>query len=142
MEYSEELLRGIQNKDYVENGYALAHAFYFEDNPSRTDDNKEQSINWFDDEGALEQIFELRKDNGEFKFKKGYVKLKRSKLDEISLKPVVNHTLSYERHPIPDKNQYHGNILLKKEVPSNISKMIAAWLAMECTSVKPNPNVQ
>jgi hypothetical protein len=127
--YPNELIRGIPNTSYLENDYPNARLFNeFGENPDRDDDNDEASINWQDDQGALDLIFDQKKDNGEFQFKIGGAILSRSELDRLCKKPQTKGLLSYERRDIPG-NKYHGNILLKKGTSKSMKNMIASAIA-------------
>ena len=83
----------------------------------------------YDDENALKLIFEQKKDNGEYQFKVGAVILSKIELDKLCKRPQLIGRLSYERRKITG-NEYHGNLLLKKDTSKKIRFMLASSLAM------------
>lgn len=134
MDFPEELLRGIPNKDFVEkDGHPTSNLFYFEkrDNNVRQDGFIEESINWYDDPKALEVLIQQKKENDKFQFQYGAVILLKSELDRLISKPTVGDTLSYERRKL-DGNDYHGNLLLHQSVDKPKMKRIAASIATIC----------
>lgn len=143
MNFADELLRGIPNKQFVDSdGSPSASLFHFGTKSNilhREDGFHEESINWHDDQGAKNLIFAQKKENGELQFKAGIAVLIRKELDHIRSLPLVkNYQLFYERKAI-DGNEYHGNLLLKSNTPTPIMKKIAAMIAMTVDEVIPAP---
>jgi len=139
MDYPENCLRGVPNSTYINaNGLPTTHLFYFEDEDKRDDGWIEQSINWEDDNKAIELIFNQKKSNGEKQFKAGAAILIRERIDWVKKTAAANSLLSYERKP-EDGNPYHGNLLLKNEVLNPIMKQIAAGLALAAVRVESPP---
>ena len=138
MDYPEKFLRGIPNNSFMEEGYPNAELFkQFDENPERTDDYTEISINWNDDEGALDTIFnQKKKDKDEYQFKVGAAVLSKVELDRLCKKPQVKNGLCYERRKV-EGNDYHGNILLKKDTSKPLRNLIASSLALCVEEVKP-----
>ncbi len=131
MSYSTKLIRGIFNEQYIQSdGTPTANLFFFNNQPpaERTDNNFEESINWHDDELAIQNILELEKEPGVKKFKSGAVILFRSKIDSVS-RELAEGKLSYERDKKPE-NDYHGNLLLDKSVSKPKMRLIAACIAL------------
>jgi hypothetical protein len=136
MDYPIELIRGIPNNTYLENGYPNTRLFNECDvNPGREDDYYETSINWKDEDQALMLIFDRKRDNGEYQFKVGGAILSTFELDRLCKKPQIKGLLSYERR-IVEGNIYHGNILFKKETPKSMRNMIASAIAFCVVDVK------
>ena len=96
----------------------------------------EQSINWEDDESATEFTLNQRRDDGELQFKTGVAIIPRAEVDRLNRQPTVSGILSYERQTLED-NPYHGNILLRSDVPKPTMKKIAAGLALAVSQFIP-----
>lgn len=135
MAFPDHCIRGIPNQTYLTDAETVAtHLFYFEDDQFARDDGwTEQSVNWRDDDKAIQLIFNQEKTNGEKQFRGGAAIVPRDELDRLAELPRVNGELSYERRASVD-NPYHGNILLRTGFPKAIMKQIAASLAL-CASV-------
>jgi hypothetical protein len=135
--YAIELIRGIPNYDCIDNeGRASALLFQF-DNNDRPDGYLEVSINWYDDDNALNAIFNQKKRNdaNTYQFKIGAAIISRIRLDSLIRSPNAKDALSYERNIIDD-NPYHGNILLKPNLAKNIKTMLSGSIAMCVESIK------
>ena len=134
VDYPDKFARGIPNDSYLEDGLPASHLFYFEANAScepRDDRCNEVSVNWCDDDGAVEQLLRQAKADGTLQFKAGAVLLSKEKLDYLMHTPLVSNRLSYERRAIPG-NSYHGNLLLTSDTPKSLMKRIAASIATMC----------
>lgn len=113
MYYPDEFIRGISTIDCLDkNGRVSAALFQFEE-VEHNADYLEMSINWYDDDGALTEIFERRKDNGALQFRFGATILSRHELDASLLHSFCDGVMKYRRDELPD-NPYHGNLLLLK----------------------------
>jgi hypothetical protein len=131
MKYPEKLIRGISSSDYIDQeGRVSAQAFQFDD-MGRDDGLLEASINWYDDEGALEKLLNQKKQGQDdvYQFKAGAAILSRAWLDDTIARPNAQGTLSYERASIED-NPYHGNLLRKQGLSKAIYTMLSASIAM------------
>ena len=66
--FADELIRGISTKDGVVSGFVTASAFQF--NPQKREDEfgEEASINWLDDDGAIKEALNKKKQNGNKQF--------------------------------------------------------------------------
>jgi len=136
MSYPENCLRGISDPGHIlEDGSLSSAAFNFSET-IRDDGWKELSINWDDDENCKEILLDQKKGNGELQFKAGYAILPRNELDHLSNQPMVNGILSYERLPL-ENNKYHGNILLRGNLPKPTIKKLQAGLALIVSRVVP-----
>lgn len=135
--YPDEFLRGIPNKDFISDGQVLANAFQFED-LSREDKQSELSINWLDDEGAIQVALDQRKANGKIQFVGGIARLKRSMV-KLVLTNIRQNAVSYERDQLPG-NPYHGNILIDSSIEKPIRLLIMNGLALAAgTNIIPQP---
>ncbi len=137
MKLPDNCIKGIPNRDFIlDNGFPATHLFHFEEKHARSDGWIEQSINWEDDDVAIEFTLSQKKDNGERQFKAGVAIISRDEIDRLNEKPTVKGALSYERHTLPN-NCYHGNILLQAGIRKPRMKMIAAALALHVSKVIP-----
>lgn len=146
MDYPENCLRGIPNKDFLaEDGSPGSHLFYFPKEDRRTDGLIPKSINWEDDEHVLTYTLNQRRTDGEFQFQAGVVRVPRAELDRLARQPTVEGLLSYERQEIKGNesisdNPYHGNLLLKVSVSPSTMRKIAAGIALAVSHVIKRPN--
>ena len=157
MEYPNTYLRGISSDDIqflnppingsdirIPTLNVFSGGFY--PNEARQDDFEELSINWIDDECAFDVAFnQINPKKDTYQFRGGVGVYDLCKLKSIVSNPMYNGVLGYERAPIPD-NQYHGNILMRKDVATDksmksIQYMICASIAVDCIVVKKNPNI-
>lgn len=94
--------------------------------PPRKDGFCELSINWIDDDGAIELLFTQLSDNGDYQYKGGVCIVDLTAYILL----IKNYGyLSYERQKVPG-NDYHGNLLMDKErLPDPIKKIIYSVLA-------------
>lgn len=136
--YPKEFLRGIANKDFIDNGHVLHSAFQFDDT-GRADGNWEASINWLDDDGAITLALNQRKDNGKLQFSGGVARI------DLSYAKMVLHNFSqvgfsYERAPL-ENNKYHGNLLLDNSLSKQTRQMLMHGLALAAgTNIIPQTN--
>jgi hypothetical protein len=130
MEFPERIIRGVPNTDFVdENGKVTAALFRFTD-VKREDGFFEVSINWYDEEEALNCILNQTKEGGELQFKCCAAILQRSKLDLFINISNLKDVLSYERSPLVD-NKFHGNLLRKDgELSKSRKNMISGGIAL------------
>ena len=104
--YPEEILRGISNNNsqfITEEGYPTQAAFQFDDydTTTRDDDYCELSINWVDDEGAVEVLLnQVNKRKNCPQFQGGYCRFPRLALLVAMRDYISNKHLAYERRPI------------------------------------------
>jgi hypothetical protein len=141
MDFPEHCIRGIPNKDFIsDDGIIGSHLFHFKKEHNRQDGWCEQSINWNDDENAISFTLKQKKKDGEIQFKSGLLLLPRNEIDRLITRPAIANSLSYERD-ILDDNKYHGNLLLKNNVPTRLMKQIAAGLALIYSERIDNNNV-
>lgn len=130
MAFPDNCIRGIKSTTYLDSdGTLAANAFYFQSETERTDEWREESINWEDDDRAIEFTMNQQKLDGELRFKAGIAILPRVEIDRINTRSILRGFLSYERRSLVD-NPYHGNILLRKDVTKNAMKKIASALAL------------
>lgn len=135
MPFPDNCIRGIPNASFiVEDGSVGSHLFHFKDEHHRDDGWIEQSINWEDDEKAIEFTLNQKKEDGDVQFQAGVVIIPREEIDRLNRRPTVNGVLSYERQPL-ENNPYHGNILLSENVPKHTMKKLAAGLALAVSRI-------
>ena len=131
-QFPDSFIRGISSADYVdEDGRASAALFQFLD-MNRADEFYESSINWYDDENALQLIMEQRKENDEqiYQFRYGAAVIERYDADRIMKNPLYMNVFGYERSEL-DNNKYHGNLLRKdNNLEKRIRNIIASSLAL------------
>jgi len=136
--YPDLLIRGIPSKDCLDPDGLLPSTQLFQFNKpesARLPGYREESINWYDDEGAITHTFNQTKEDGiTIHFKVGIAILCRSELDRIRNNPNVRQQFGYERHPLTG-NAYHGNMLLKMDTPKHLVRKIAAQLALNVTEI-------
>ncbi|MCJ7506104.1 hypothetical protein MUP05_06510 [Candidatus Bathyarchaeota archaeon] len=84
-----------------------------------------------DDDSVIDFTLRQTKDNGEQRFKVGVAILPRSELDKIKKRHFLTQPLEYER-AATQENPYHGNLLLKGEIASQVKNMIRHTLALAC----------
>jgi hypothetical protein len=126
MPFPEYCLKGIKAKDCIsEEGEILAPLLYFDKDV--TSGSWRQSVNWQDDDLAIDFTLAQKRSDETLLFKYGLVSLSRSDIDRIKGRPYVNGALSYDREPLPS-NPYHGNLVLEDRVSKLRMKTIAAIL--------------
>ncbi len=130
-------LRGISDPASIdEEGAPTASLFQF-NNSHRIDGLIDESINWMDDQGAVDTLFQQKKEDSTIQFKYGAAVLPRKEIDRISKGQWFRDRLLYER-ALVEGNNYHGNILLKKETPKPRKRMLCALLAHSVEEILPN----
>lgn len=125
--YPKEFLRGIANKDFIDNGHVLPTAFQFDDT-GRDDGKREASINWLDDDGAIMLALNQRKENGKLQFTGGVARI------DLDYAKMILHnfsqvSFSYERAPL-ENNKYHGNLLLDNSLSKQTRQLLMTGLAL------------
>lgn len=122
MNYPENFYRGISDpnsvNEYKEIGPGV-FSFPKQESDKRPDGYFELSINWDDDENALELLKIQCKNNNQLQFKGGYCKVHLVTVIQWLELCYDKKVFSYERCPTPINtlqgqvdNPYHGNLLL------------------------------
>lgn len=124
--YPVSFYRGLSDDNCFSHGYLLPAAFQF-GKEVREDGFCESSINWNDDAGALITLFDQKKKDGSFQFKKA-VMLQTEKTKRDLTQFIDNHHFSMERRVLTE-NRYHGNLLIHGELPKSVRMMIQTLLA-------------
>jgi hypothetical protein len=89
----------------------------------------EESINWNDDARAVQFTLE-QKDDGEWRYEIGVAILQRDEIDLMIRKRGIADRFKYERRPIQEPpNRYHGNLLMKNDIPRQVKESIRNHLA-------------
>lgn len=126
-DYPQKFLRGLSNKDFVQDGHVLPTAFQFDD-VGRADCMHEASINWLDNDGAIDVALKQRKDNGKIQFTAGIACLELE-LVKLVLNSIPQEVFTYERDELPE-NIYHGNLLLASSVSRPMKQLVMNGLAL------------
>ena len=139
MPYPDFFLRGILNNTQVdENGCVKIDIFQFNENPNEEREFLELSINWYDNDESLDILFQQKKDNGEIIFKFGAAKIPLFDVDRLRKKNFVfKQFLHYERS-ILENNQYHGNLLLSKQINKSLKNQVRSYLALMVEEIMQN----
>jgi len=129
--YPNSCIKGIPDKNFLTPDMTRcgSHLFYFKKIANRNDRLMETSINWEDDPSVIDFTFNQINPDGNKQFKAGIALIHRGEIDNIKRLLFVRGNLSYERKP-EKHNKYHGNILLKEDVPNHVMKQIAATIAL------------
>ncbi len=136
MIFPDTFLKGIPNSSFIlEEGNVASHLFKFDlDQKIRNDDLIEQSINWQDDNKAVDYTLKQKKDNGEIQFKVGVAIVPREEIDKLKSKPVYKNVFSYER-TVGTNNPYQVNLLLNKNISKPTMRMLSAGLALAIKAI-------
>lgn len=130
MSCPENCIRGILKAHFVVKDqdllYATVELFHFR-RSDRSDGMLEASINWKDDEKAIEFTLNQKDNDGALKYDGGIAILPRSELDRVK-KRYGSEKFGYERSYSPD-NKYHGNLLLHSRQPAPFRRLICSVLA-------------
>ena len=131
MDYPETFLRGIFNNTYVDSEKKpKTHLFYFDKNDKREDDLLELSINWEDNQGAINELHTRRKPDGDLQFEFGVARIPTSAISYINEFPQINGDLTCERKIDDKDNQYHGNLLIPSDMPKHRMKAVASSISL------------
>lgn len=134
MPFPEDCIRGISYAgQLLEPDVAGIGLFQFQE-VERADDWDELSINWNDDDGAIESILNQEKEDGTPQFRIGAAYLSRERVDQAKADPAGKGRVAYERRALPD-NPYHGNILLRRGTEKLIRRRIQHALALAVIAV-------
>ena len=139
MEHPDHCIRGILNSTLLlEDDLLSLGAFDFIKVDGK-DNWKEASINWMDDEYAIDFTLKQTKDSGELKFKAGIAILPRSELDRIKRNYKFMGNFDYERKA-EDGNDYHGNLLLNEKISNYKRDVIRNLLVFAAKVIKREDN--
>ena len=126
-EFPKSFIRGLASTDFVHDGLVLYTAFQFDD-VGRQDCMEEASINWCDDDGAIDIALKQTKANGKRQFSAGVAKLDMETV-KLCLKSIPPEVFEYERSEISG-NPYHGNLLLSNSAIKPVRQMVMSGLAL------------
>lgn len=143
----EYCFRGIPKFEFLKDTLPLPEAFQFDKVPERGDNYLEASINWEDDDGALEEVFSQLKRDGELQFKAGAVHINMKSVKTFLRPFLETGEFNYERKVTYNDdgtiaNPYHGNFLVDAKVSKNHKAMISSGLAFAAEDIYSNPNYQ
>jgi hypothetical protein len=144
--YPDTCLCGVTNKDHIVDGWPLPAVFSF--SQTKPDDTRMQSVNWVDDEGAITRTLGQTRPSSETrKFPGGAVELSRAGIDRVTVHPLVDGRLSYERDEDAERtedsenngrtedkgdNPYHGNLLLRAGTKKHVIEAVRQKIAFDC----------
>lgn len=127
--YPDSFYRGITSKSHFVDGYLTQDAFLFTKNTERDDGYKEASINWKDDDGALSILANQKNESdGTYHFDGGVAEIQVSSMKIALATQIIKGDFSYERKSV-EGNKYHGNLLVKENLPKAVLTMIRYNLA-------------
>jgi hypothetical protein len=131
MEDLEFFLRGIKHPSQIEEGIPKTENFLFEEKDRDEKKDFVHSINWLIGD-AIAYTLEMKKpsDPNEYLFKGGVARMESSVINLINSNHLCKGKLSCDHKldpNIPD-NIYHGNLVLKGDVPKYIRTFIANWM--------------
>jgi hypothetical protein len=128
MEYPDRCIRGILNSACLLEGAPVAYLtlFEFHGHSSKEGGWKEESINWMDDEGAIDFTLKQTNEDGDLQFKIGVAILPHVELNRLKKRHIG--FFDYERRSI-EGNRYHGNLLLRDSIKRQRKTLIRAALA-------------
>ncbi|MBW8003311.1 MAG: hypothetical protein FVQ80_15075 [Planctomycetes bacterium] len=136
--FPQNCIKGISIREGItEEGKAATPLYYFKNDNLRLDGWIEQSINWQDNEEVIAFTLSQRRKDDSIQFAYGVAILPTDELERLKNLPTVTPTLSYERAVLPT-NPYHGNILLRSDVPKHRMIQIAASLALVSEVIQTN----
>lgn len=127
-QYPDKMLRGISSKNYIQEGAITDEVFPLTD--YREDGFFEISVTWYDEPHALDVIMEQRSErrNGDIQFPGGIAEIDRNKMCSVLKIHFINNWLNYERRATKN-NPYHGNILVKRDISTQMKRLIRCTLA-------------
>lgn len=129
MAYPDSCIRGIPNSNCLTEENTVAHRNLYQFHKAGPDGWFKESINWNDDTEVVHFTLE-QKDDGEWKYEIGVAILQRDKIDLMIRRQGIADRFKYERKPIPEPpNRYHGNLLMKSDVPKQLKESIRNQLA-------------
>lgn len=128
-DYPSRFIKGIPHSQLIDNGIAAPDLYAFQDRDLREDGWIEQSINWHDDEKAVDFTLNQVKANGEIHFKAGVALVLTEDMERLKRRAPYKDKVDYERNN-KDDNPYHGNLLVFQTLSKRIRKALSAYLAV------------
>lgn len=138
MSFPDNCLRGIWNEgDLTKDGSKVrSHLFDSNLETGRSDGWESASINWQDDDQAVDFTLSMRKTDGLTKFTSGVAILPRESIDTLRRLKNIAPLLNYERQELDD-NKYHGNILYQQGANKHTRRAISALLGESVVQIIP-----
>lgn len=138
-ELPENCLRGIHNtltgsKKILSIEYLNSGHFMFNKNEDRKDDFDEMSINWWDEDDVVMFTLNQKNAKGYYQYKYGAALLGVEEITKISRWVKIFDDIRLEKQKIPG-NDYHGNILVSKNVNSNRRNLFGGMMALHVKEV-------
>lgn len=127
-QYADSFYRGISPNCLHEDGYLLPETFKID--AGREDGFGEISITWNDNDEAFNVIASQKNSRtGQVQFTEGISKIEtKIFVDQMKIH-IINKNVDYERRPT-ENNKYHGNILVKDDLPKAIKTMLRSQFAL------------
>lgn len=136
-EYPDDLLRGLSQDDWVNDGIVTAAAFQINFEPQfLKNDCHAHSICWEDDSSVIDLIMQQKKE-GRFKFKMGIARFPREDIDRLMKQPAFKGILSYERDSLGPENPHHGNLLVSPNISKTQRKLLPGAIAHQFSDIIP-----
>ena len=138
-DFPDNCIRGIAKRTQISIDRANVLAAVFMPNSktaeTREDGCQETSINWEDNEEVMSFTLNHRPSPDQFfSYPNGAVRVPRAKIDDINTFNGTQDGVFYERQKIPG-NDYHGNIVFKKELTKTQINFIANMLAAASSNI-------
>ena len=136
-----DFLRGVRNDEFFD-GRNFTHSSLSSDFHNHDSDELKDwqvtSINWdLPSGGALRQLLTQTRKNGELQFKFGAIRIPRKDLDDLAKR--WNNKIGYEIRP-ENENEYHGHILLSKDLDRPRRQTICAHLLFAIPTIHRQEN--
>ena len=130
MVYPDSCIRGIPNSNCLTEEATMAHRNLYQFHRAGPDGWFEESINWNDDASAVLFTLEQKKDDSRLRYEIGVAILQRDEIDFMIRRRGISDRFKYKRKPIQKPpNRYHGNLLMKSDIPTSLKDSIRNHLA-------------
>ena len=135
MPFAEDFIKGIPHEQYLlEEGGVATHLFGFKSSTGRNDNKLEQSINWNDDDQAINFTLNQTKEDGSIQFRHGVVTVPLEEIERLNNRPYIKDMISCERSFV-EGNPYHGNLLIPDNVSKPTRNLVSAGLALAVSKI-------
>jgi hypothetical protein len=92
-------------------------------------------VNWEFDVGALKELMDRRKDNGDLQFNAGALRVPTAELNRIIEKWDIAKQFGYE-HKEEKDNPYHGNLRFHASMQKALRHTVCGALARQATLIR------
>lgn len=140
--YPPSFLRGIPNRNpqfFDNQGNVTGGVFRPHDQQLPENGFYKISINWEDNAGVENFTLNERLDDGSYHYNGGAARVSLERLELMRQDPPWVGSVEYNREPIAEINEYHGNLLLNEDrIVNRISKKaLLARLRLTVIAVVP-----